>query len=376
MKPVARSSISGLILLITLLFSACSANISTAVVDHTPPAANTLTSADPPSTKTPPSPTATATQLPTDTPLPTPTSSETPGGQAACVEDIFLPQGFVPDSLHLLALKDSSVKVIDLGSGELVSTLEAPMMIYRAALSPDGNTLAWALEDNSIQLLSYPQGELLHAWSAHTQRMDSLKFSPDGQLLYSASYDNWVRVWDMQGELVDEFAPGGMEVHAIGISPDGKLAATVSFEGPQKLWDLDTWTLVAELSTNGAFSPAEVVFSADGEMVGIALGGGPVSLWSVPEGEQLWSGGNFSLALSPDGRYLAYSDVNEDGSNKVMLASQDGGEVIHTLEAEGVMAFRLIFSPDSSLLVEVSEATRVWDVETGELRNVFKESCP
>lgn len=224
--------------------------------------------------------------------------------------------------------------------------------------------------------MSYPEGELLHSWSAHTQRVNSLEFSPDGQLLYSASYDNWVRVWDMQGELVDEFAPGGLEVHAIGISPDGKLAATVSFEGPQKLWAVDAWTQVAELSANGAFSLSDAVFSADGGLVGLSLGGGPVSLWSVPEGEQVWSGGNFSLALSPDGSYLAYSDVNEDSGNKVVIATQDGSQIIRTLDGLPSFAWRLVFSPDSSLLVEGSDAIRMWDVETGALVYEFKPECP
>lgn len=326
-------------------------------------------------------PTATTIHAPTETPLATVTETAAPTQTTSCIENIFEPQVFVPDSLLLLARKDSpdegfGVQLIDLVTGEVESSLESPKLVYLVALSPDGKTVAWALEDNSIQLLTFPQGELLYAWSAHTQRIDSLKYSPDGQRLYSASYDNWIRVWDMQGELVEEFLPGGFEAHAIGISPDGKLAATVTFEGPQKLWDLDSGQVIAELIPNGAFSPSEVAFSADGGMVGIALGGGgPASLWTVPQGEQVWSGGTFSLALSPDGRYLAYSDVNEDGSNKVVITVQDGSQIVRTLDDLPSFAWKLIFSPDGSLLVESSNAVRVWDVETGELRYIFKESC-
>jgi WD40 repeat protein len=370
-----RLFLKAVLLLLAVILQACTPAMRARMLAATPDAVSL------PSQPTASLPVPTSTSVSTATPQPTITETAIPTQTTTCIENIFEPQVFIPDSLLLLARKDSpeegfGVQTIDLVSGAVESSLESPKMVYLVALSPDGETLAWALEDNSIQLLSYPQGELLHSWSAHTQRIESLKFSPDGQLLYTASYDNWIRVWDMQGELVDEFLPGGFEVHAIGISPDGRLAVTVTFEGPQKLWDLEAGQMIANLIPNGAFSPSEVVFSADGSMVGITLGSGPVSLWTVPGGEQIWSGGNFSLALSQDGRYLAYTDVNEDGSNKVVIANQDGSKVLRTLDDLPSFAWKLVFSPDGSLLVESSNVVRVWDVDTGELRYIFKGTCP
>lgn len=372
-----RMFLAAILLLDFVIMAACTPEMR-AQMQGTPPAALAL-----PSTPTPPEPTLTATRTPAETPLPTVTTTAaiTPTMEAACIENVFEPQVFIPGSRVLLARKDSpeegfGVQAIDLVSGEVQNSLKSPKMVYLAALSPDGKTLVWALEDNSIQVLSFPEGDLLYSWQAHSQRIDDLKFSPDGQRLYSVSYDNWVRVWDMQGELVDEFAPGGMEVHAIGISPDGKLAAVITFEGPQKLLDLETKQVVAELSPDGAFSPSEVTFTPDGTMVGLSLGGFPVSLWKVPEGELVWSGGNFSLALSPDGQYIAYTEVSEDGSNQVVIATQAGGQILRTLDDLPTFAWNLIFSPDGSLLVESSNAVRVWEVETGQLLYEFRGECP
>jgi WD40 repeat protein len=374
-----KLTICGSLVILAGLMSGCTPDMSarmdgiTTATTAVLPITQTAPATSPPATQT-------ATRTPTGTRTLTVTATKAPTQTAVCIENVFVPQAFVTDSL-LLVRKDSpeegfGVQAIDLVSGEVESSLESPKMVYTTALSPDGKTLAWALEDNSIQLLTYPQGELLHSWEAHTQRIDDLKFSPDGHRLYSASYDNWFRVWDMQGELVDEFAPVGGEVHAIGVSPDGRLAAVVTFEGPQKLWDLESKQVVAELSPNGAFSPSEAIFTADGSMVGLSLGGFPVSLWTVPEGEQVWSGGNFSLALSQDGRYLAYSDVNEDGSYKVVIAAQDGSQILRTLEDLPSFAWNLLFSADGSLLVESSDVVRVWEVETGALLLEFKAECP
>lgn len=374
-----KLTICGSLVVFTALMSACAPEMSARMdaITTTTTALPITQTAQP----TAPPLTQTATRTPTETRTPTVTANIDPSHTAVCIENVFVPQSIVPDSLLLLARKDSpeegfGVQTIDLVSGEVESSLESPEMVYTTALSPDGKMLAWALEDNSIQLFTFPQGELLQSWEAHTQRIDDLSFSPDGQRLYSASYDNWVRVWDMQGELVDEFAPGGMEVHAIGISPDGRLAAVVTFEGPQKLWDLESKQVVAELSPNGAFSPSGVTFTADGSMVGLSLGGFPVSLWTVPEGEQVWSGGNFSLALSQKGRYMAYSDVDQDGHNQMVIANQDGSEIIHTLENLPSFAWNLLFSPDGSLLVESSDAVRVWEVETAALLLEYKAECP
>jgi WD40 repeat protein len=122
--------------------------------------------------------------------------------------------------------------------------------------------------------------------------------------------------------------------------------------------------------------PADAAFSPDGQVVGLSLGGFPVSLWEIPEGTQLWSGGDFSLALSPDGRYLAHSDTDAAGNALVVLRSADGAEVVQTLGGHIGVVWRLLFSPDSSRLLSAGEAMRIWEVPDGRLLNVLSADCP
>ena len=64
-----------------------------------------------------------------------------------------LPFAFTPDSASLLVWGDRGVQIINLDSLKETSFLQAPRNIITAALSPDGEILAWSLDDNTIQLL-------------------------------------------------------------------------------------------------------------------------------------------------------------------------------------------------------------------------------
>lgn len=296
-------------------------------------------------------------------------------GEEACfTPSIIPPFAFTPDNKSILLRGMDGVRFFNLDALEEERILQAPQNINAAALSPAGDMLAWSLEDNTIQLVQVSDGKVMQTLSGHTDMVTKLRFSPGGEQLVSAAHDFSVRVWNIQGEELGMLQAG--EVLGIAISPDGSTLATVPFDGPVSLWDLDTLEKIKDLSGTGGYDTSDPYFSPDGQFLAADLATG-LYLWRISDGELLWNEINNSMAIafSPDGRYLAYSVVNE--YNKVFLSTSDGSEILSFMEGHQAPLWELFFSPDSRLLVSADGLEiRIWSVEDNSLMYIGKAACP
>lgn len=295
--------------------------------------------------------------------------------QPTCLPTIFDPIAFLPDNTGLIGRTNTGICTLNLETLGEESCIESLTEVVEAAISNDGSTLALAYNDHTIQL---SDGQLINIFEGHSNIITALKFSPAGDQLFSASHDNWVKVWDRKGHLINSLLPGGLEVLGIGVSPDGTNLATISFEGPMKLWNLSNNQVIQEYeSPYGAFDGAEVAFSPDGKIVARSIGGGPITLFNAADGTQIWSGGVYAVAFSPDGRFLAISDTDEQGENIVVLRSQDGEHTYMTLQGHQSIILKILFSPDSSVLASGDDLElKIWNVEDGQLIYSRTSTCP
>jgi WD40 repeat protein len=289
------------------------------------------------------------------------------------------PFAFMPDSIRILIKERSGVRLFNLQTLQEEYLFQAPQDLVAVALSPDGEVLAWSLGDYSIQLIRVIDGKLINTMKAHTLPVMKLRFSATGDRLFSASMDSWVRMWDRNGKLLDAFQPTGADnlpndIEGIGISGDDMMFGSIPFDGPTRVWDLSTHKELVNLGGTGGDVTSNIAFSPDGQFVA-ANPISRLSLWRVSDWKKIWSGvSSMAFAFSPDGRYLAYTDMDDDQS--VTLRSLPAIDETSTFEKDHATIYDLFFSPDGALLASAGAGIRIWQVETGQLAYIGKAACP
>jgi WD40 repeat protein len=327
-----------------------------------------------------PSPTAPTLEVSPEPTLPAP----------ECAQTSLNVVGWMPDGVRQVLMTttfseagvQSALHLVDIERRRAELSLEAPLPVVKAAVSPDGTRLALGLEDSGLQLISLPDGQPLGINYAHDGLISALIFSPDSQRLYSGSHDGMVKIWDRDGNPVIDFNPTVIdgfprEVVGMGISPEEELLAVIPNEGWISVWDLDTLEQVGEFrgSIMGGYDGSLASFSAGGEYLAASLGGGgDISVWDLQAGARLWSEGGMAAVFSPAEDILATSGFDQEGG--VKLRSAENWQE-PTLAARGLgFVTSLVFSQDGSRLSAADGMqVRTWDLTSGGMVSNVRVVC-
>jgi serine/threonine protein kinase/WD40 repeat protein len=249
------------------------------------------------------------------------------------------------------------VDVLRLPNGTRHQTLRRPSAWVRCVrFSPDGQLLAAGSSDSTVRLWDVKSGELLHSIGLNAKAR-SIAFSPDGGTLAVGDYNGQLTLLNVEdGESVCEL------VEDIGERPDQRADVPNSTE-PNSIWHIefapDGSTVAA-----GDYRTTTVWNIEDHSQLYRISGFHRVS-WS-PREQDCSPVPHFTY--SPDSVNLACWRLGES-RDMVLLDAETGTRKVRFVESKDIYVARFSSGGDFLAASCPDGTVRIWLIETGELLN-------
>jgi len=258
----------------------------------------------------------------------------------------------------------------------------------------------------------------VHAYEGHTDDVQSVAFSADGQLAFSGSADKTLRLWKLEnGECVRIFQGHTEMVWSVALSADSRYALSGSADKSMRLWDVGSGECL-RMFEGHAEEVTSVSFSADGRVALSGCADDIVRLWNTASGKclrtfeghsemvlsvslsacgrhaisgsydhsvRLWDTASdqclrilkghtaqvMSVALSADGHHA----LSGGQDNTVRLWDTGSGKCVRRFDGHAGAVMSVALSSDNRYAISgsVDETVRLWDVASGRCLRTFEE---
>lgn len=314
--------------------------------------------------------------------------------------------GFSPDGKYAAAGCDNSVFMWDTATGQLIKEFTGNVTkVGKVVLSPDGKVALIAslathhlrnlngkvfltTRNGNIHLRDLTNGRQIRVFKGHSDRIDTLDFSPDGKYALSGSRDRSIRLWEIAtGKMIQNFRGHKGALELVTFSLDGKQVLSMGDYKDRsiRLWDIATGEAIKTYEWDKKTKIKEAIFSPNKKFL-LTLEDSReginnyahIRLRNVNTGEikelskinYKYSYPFLDVSVSRSGRYLAFGLSD----HTIRLLDMSTGKTVRIFKGHKSSVHDVVISSNEKYILSASfdQTIRLWEMATGKQLKVYK----